>query len=142
MFGIAHLAVTTKDMEKSLDFYINALGLKKVFEIPNKDTGKPWINYLHMAGRQFVELFYNGDKDNPWQSGTRGFNHICFEVDDINAAVEKITRAGYTMDSLPKQGSDMNWQAWVKDPDGIRVELMQIDPQSPQAKAIAEALSK
>ena len=139
MLGIAHLAVTAKDMEKSLDFYTNALGLKKVFEITRPETGEPWIIYLHLAGRQFVELFYNGNKDNPWQAGVRGFNHICIEVDDINAAVEKITKAGYTMTSGPKQGRDHNWQAWVNDPDGIRVELMQISPESPKAKAMAEA---
>ena len=138
MNGIAHLAVTVKDMEKSLDFYTKALGLKKVFEIPDPKTGEPWIIYLYLAGRQFVELFYNGSKDNPWQRELRGFNHICIEVDDIQAAVEMIASAGYKLDVLPKQGRDHNWQAWVKDPDGVRVELMQIDPNSPQAKAIAE----
>jgi catechol 2,3-dioxygenase-like lactoylglutathione lyase family enzyme len=138
MFGIAHIAVTTRDMEKSLDFYTNALGLKKVFEIPEPETGKPWIIYLYVGGRQFVELFYNGSKDNPWQQELCGFNHLCLEVDNIHTATEKITKAGYTLDSPPKQGADYNWQAWVKDPDGIRVELMQIDPQSPQAKVIKE----
>ena len=139
MTGIAHLAVSAKDMDKSLDFYTNALGLKKVFEIPNPQNGNPWIVYLHLAGRQFVELFYNASKDNPWRSELRGFNHICIEVDDIHAAAEKITKAGYALDTPPKQGVDFNWQAWTKDPDGIRVELMQIDPKSPHAKVIAEA---
>jgi len=134
MFGIAHLAITAKDMEKSLDFYTNALGLKKVFEIPEPETGKPWIIYLYVGGRQFIELFYNGSKDNPWKPELRGFNHLCLEVDDIHTATDKIIKAGYTLDDPPKQGADHNWQAWVKDPDGIRVELMQIDPESPQAK--------
>ena len=137
MNGIAHLAVTVKDMQKSLDFYTNALGLKKVFDIPHPKTGKPWIEYLYLAGRNFIELFYDGSRDNPWEPSLRGFNHICLEVDDINKAVEKIREAGYKMDVEPNKGVDLNWQAWITDPDGIRIELMQIDPNSPHAKVIS-----
>ncbi|GHU69491.1 lactoylglutathione lyase [Spirochaetia bacterium] len=134
--SIAHLAVTARDMEKSLDFYTRILGFKKVFEIPNPKDGSPWINYLHIDGNQFIELFYNGTKDNPWEGTLRGFNHICLEVDDIFKVCEDIKKAGYTLDVEPNQGCDFNYQAWLKDPDGIRVELMQIDPKSPQYKVI------
>ena len=134
--GMAHLALTVKDMEKSLDFYCKALGFKKAFEIERPNTGGPWIVYLHLADRQFVELFYNGTEDNPWNSAQRGFNHVCFEVDDIQKAAEHIKSSGYELDSEPKMGVDNNWQCWVKDPDGVRVELMQISPDSPHAKAI------
>jgi lactoylglutathione lyase len=134
--GIAHLAVTVKDMARSLDFYTRVLGLKKAFELPEPKTGAPWIVYLHLGGRQFVELFYDGTRDNPWNPALRGFNHICFEVGDIHKAAEHITGAGYKLDSPPVQGCDLNWQAWVTDPDGIRIELMQIDRESPQGKII------
>jgi lactoylglutathione lyase len=134
--GIAHLAITVKDMEKSLDFYTRVLGFKKVFEIPEPKTGAPWINYLHINGNQFVELFYDGTKDNPWEPALRGFNHICVEVDDISDVCKKIKEAGYTLDVEPNQGCDFNIQAWLTDPDGIRVELMQIDPRSPHYKVI------
>jgi len=137
MNGIAHLAVTVKDMEKSMHFYTHALGLKKVFDIPHPETKKPWIEYLYLGGRNFVELFYDGKADNPWKPNQCGFNHICLEVDDIHKACEKVTKAGYKLDDEPKQGLDFNWQAWVRDPDGIRIELMQIDPKSPQAKAMS-----
>jgi lactoylglutathione lyase len=137
--GIAHLAVTTRDMEKSLDFYTRILGFKKVFEIPNPKDGSPWINYLHIGGNQFIELFYNGTKDNPWSDPLRGFNHICLEVDDIHKVCDGIKKAGYKLDVEPNQGSDYNYQAWLTDPDGIRVELMQIDPKSPHYKVIAGA---
>ncbi|MDR1096074.1 MAG: VOC family protein [Spirochaetaceae bacterium] len=136
--GIAHLAITVKDMKKSLDFYTGALGFKKAFEIPEPGTGKPWINYLFIGGGQFIELFYDGVKDNPWSEELRGFNHICLQVDDIHAVVERVKAAGVEVTDGPKQGSDANWQAWIRDPDGIRVELMQIDPQSPQSKAAKE----
>jgi lactoylglutathione lyase len=136
--GIAHIAITVKDMEKSLDFYTRALGFKKAFSIPEPKTGEPWIEYLFVGNGQFVELFYGGKKDNPWSGELRGFNHICLQVDDIHGVVERVKKEGVEIKASPMQGSDFNWQAWVEDPDGIRVEFMQIDEKSPQSKAIRE----
>ncbi len=129
----AHTAVTVKDMELSLKFYTEALGFKKVFEIPNPKDGSPWIVYLNICKGQFIELFYDGTVENPWNSSLIGFNHLCFEVDDIHQAVQQIKDAGFTMDVEPNEGVDFNWQAWTKDPNGIRIELMQMDPRSPHA---------
>jgi lactoylglutathione lyase len=136
--AIAHIAITVKDMEKSLDFYTRVLGFKKAFEIPEPGTGKPWIQYLYIGNGQFAELFYGGAKDNPWSGDMRGFNHICLQVDDLQAAVERIKKEGGEITDGPKQGLDFNWQAWIKDPDGIRVELMQIDKKSPHYRAMQE----
>jgi catechol 2,3-dioxygenase-like lactoylglutathione lyase family enzyme len=133
--GIAHLALTAKDMEKSLDFYIRVLGFKKAFSLAHPETGAPWIEYLQ-AGTQFVELFYNGTEENPWKSSLRGFNHLCLLVDNIHSTVKGIEEAGYPLDSPVKEGKDKNLQAWLKDPDGVRVELMQISPESPQGKCM------
>lgn len=131
--GIAHNAVTVRDMEASLRFYTEGLGFRKAFDIPRPETGAPWIEYLYIAPGQFIELFYGGEVDNPWNDRLVGFNHFCFEVDDIRASVERVRAAGYPIDVEPKHGADGNWQAWVTDPNGIRIELMQIDPASPQA---------
>ena len=133
--GIAHLALTVKDMEKSLDFYIRVLGFKKAFSLTHPETKAPWIEYLQ-AGNQFIELFYNGADENPWKSSLCGFNHLCLLVDDINITVKGIKEAGYPMDSEVRQGSDRNFQAWLKDPEGVRIELMQISPESPQGKCM------
>ena len=131
--NIAHNAVTVADMEASLRFYTEGLGFRKAFEIPNPDTGEPWIVYLNICPGQFLELFYGGTEQNPWRNEHIGFNHFCFEVDDIHTAVEKVRQAGYPIDIEPKQGADLNWQAWDTDPNGVRIELMKIDPNSPQA---------
>jgi lactoylglutathione lyase len=136
--GIGHVAITAKDMDKSLDFYTRILGFKKAFEIPNPKDGSPWINYLYIGSGQFVELFYNGTKDNPWTAELRGVQHICLQVDDIQSVVERVKKEGGVITDGPKQGNDHNWQAWTLDPDGIRVELMQIDSRSPQYKAIKD----
>ena len=131
---IAHGAITVKDMALSLKFYTEAMGFKKVFEIAQPKTGAPWIVYLNVCPGQFVELFYDGTVDNPWRSELIGFNHFCFEVDDIFASTQQVKDAGFTLDVEPNQGVDYNWQAWVTDPNGVRIELMQIDPKSPHAK--------
>ncbi len=131
---MAHMAVTVRDMQESLHFYLDALGLRKAFEIPNPKDGSPWIVYLNVCPGQFVELFYDGTEENPWGPRQIGFNHLCLAVDDIHAATQRVIDAGFTMDVMPKQGADANWQSWTKDPNGIRIELMQIDPTSPQAK--------
>jgi len=136
--GIAHIAVTVRDMEKSLDFYTRVLGFKKAFSISEPKTGEPWIEYLYMGNGQFVELFYGGTKDNPWNEELRGFNHICLQVDDIQSVVERVSKEGVEITDDLKQGVDYNWQAWIKDPDGIRIEFMQIDERSPHYKAMRE----
>jgi len=133
--GITHLALNVKDMAKSLDFYVRALGFKKAFSISHPETNAPWIEYLQ-AGNQFIELFYNGTEDNPWKPSLRGFNHLCLQVDDINATIKVIENAGYVMDRPVREGKDKNLQAWLKDPDDVRIELMQINPESLQGKCI------
>ncbi len=134
--GIAHSAVTVKDMDASLRFYTRALGFRQAFEFRHPETGAPWIVYLNICPGQFVELFYGGTEEQPWHDALTGFNHLCFQVDDINAAARQIRDAGYSLDDEPKQGVDHNWQAWVTDPNGVRIELMQIMPESPQSRFV------
>ncbi len=130
--GVAHIAITVKDMKQSLDFYTRVLGFKQAFTIPNPQNGEPWIEYLYIGGGQFIELFYGGAVDNPWNGTLRGFNHLCLQVDDIQSAVDRLKKEGVVFTEELKTGSDKNRQAWIQDPDGIRIELMQIDPESPQ----------
>ena len=132
--GLAHAAVTVKDMDASVRFYTQALGFQRAFEISHPETGEPWIVYLNICPGQFIELFYGGAEENPWHDSLMGFNHLCFAVDDIQSSVQRVREAGYAIDEEPKQGSDLNWQAWIKDPNGIRIELMQIMPGSPQSR--------
>ena len=96
--GIAHTAVTVKDMDESIRFYTQVLGFKKAFSIPHYVTGEPWIEYLKVSSGQFIELFYGGAEEHPWTDALVGFNHLCFQVDDINTSVQKIRDAGYPVD--------------------------------------------
>lgn len=130
---IAHSAYGCTDMEKSLHFYCGVLGLRKVFEL-HSEGDKPWINYLKISDGNFIELFHTDPGTPAFNREHISYSHICLEVYDINQAVDAIQKAGYPIVSGPSQGMDLNWQAWVTDPDGNRVELMQINPESPQMK--------
>lgn len=135
--GIGHLAITVKDMEKSLDFYTRVLGFTRAFELSNPQTDEPWIEYIYMGNKQFIELFYGGTNDYSWKSEDRAYNHICFVCDDMQKTASQIEEAGYKLDKQPKLGCDNNWQCWVSDPDGVRIEIMQLGDDSPQKKAMS-----
>lgn len=123
--------IDVHDMEETLQFYKNVFGFEKIFELAHPETGEPWIVYIQIAKGQFLELFYGGGKVGSKQSDESGFSHLCFAVDDVEACAERITELGYTLDIPPCVGCDHNKQTWVRDPNGIRIELMQVSEQSP-----------
>lgn len=127
---IGHVALTVKDMEKSLDFYCNKLGFKKAFEI-HRESGEPWIEYIKIMDGQFIELFYGGTERVEITSNTIGVNHVCLEVNDIFEIANHLKAQGITLDIEPQQGLDHNWQCWARDPDDNRIEFMQLMPESP-----------
>ena len=131
IMGIGHLAFDVADMEKSLEFYCEKLGFKDAFQMARPETGEPWIRYVKVAPGQFIELFYNRKGDNLKGS----YNHVCIQVDDIFSAEKLLKDKGLPIDTAPKQGCDGNWQCWTHDPDGNKIEFMQLDPDSPQSKA-------
>ena len=112
--------------------YIDILGFKQ-FHVLNNADNNPWLVYLKIADRQFLELFYGGSKDNTFTFKRIGSEHICFEVDDIYEIADRLEENGIVLDAKPSQGKDLNIQCWAKDPDGNRIEFMQMDPKSLQA---------
>lgn len=131
--GIAHAAYRVKDMERALAFYCDVLGMERAFSLAD-DAGQPWIEYLKAAPGQFIELFYAAPDQSCAFSAQDSYAHLCLQVDDIQAIARQITQAGGPLTSAPSQGKDHNWQCWTVDPDGNPIELMQISPESPQAR--------
>ena len=127
--GIAHTAYAVGDMKKSLEFYVGKLGFTHAFSLTRED-GTPWIEYLNVAPGQFIELFY---ADKPLGKNST-YRHLCLRVEDCAAAAVELAANGVEIDVQPKQGTDKNIQCWIHDPDGNPVEIMQIAPESPQAK--------
>jgi catechol 2,3-dioxygenase-like lactoylglutathione lyase family enzyme len=130
---LGHAAFTVENMEKSMNFYCNVLGCKHVFDLNDKE-GNPYIVYLKVVSGQFIELFYGGNKNVTIDRNTIGFSHICLEVDDIHQIADQIKGHGISLDVEPKLGIDGNWQCWVKDPDGNRLEFMQLMPGTPHTE--------
>jgi catechol 2,3-dioxygenase-like lactoylglutathione lyase family enzyme len=128
---IGHMAMTVFNMEKSLEFYCDILGLERVFEIKDDDQN-PWIEYVKVAPGQFIELFHGGRRKPEEGEQPIGFHHLCLEVYNIHETAAHLKLQGITLDAEPARGKDNNLQCWLKDPDGNRIELMQLDPSSPQ----------
>ena len=128
--GLAHTAYNVSDMEASLKFYEEALGFEKAFDLPDH-KGDPWIIYLYAGGGQFIELFYTAP-GSPKQTGRIGSDHLCLLTDDINRVAENIKATGHPLDAEVNFASDGNWQCWTHDPDGNRIEIMQMGEDSLQ----------
>jgi lactoylglutathione lyase/glyoxylase I family protein len=130
IISLAHVCFHVRDLEASVGFYRDVLGLKKAFsfDLPNGKTGV----YMHVAQRSFIELFENKDlRDEAGGS----FRHICLEVDGLTAFVERLVDQGVEVTQL-KLGADQSWQAWLTDPDGNHVELHEYTENSMQKSCL------
>lgn len=115
-----HTMVRVTDLEASLRFYRDALGLEVVREreVPQ---GRFTLVYLAPPGQPEaqVELTYNWDPE--VYTGGRNFGHLAFEVDDIYAACQRLMDQGVTINRPPRDGN----MAFVRSPDQISIELLQ-----------------
>ncbi len=130
--GLAHVCFVVSDLQKSLEFYRDGLGLKEAFDF-RADDGRRFGVYLHVGGRNFIELF-EGQLNTPAEK--QSFRHICLEVDDIEATVADLQARGIEVSPITL-GKDHSYQAWITDPDGNRIELHQYTPESWQAPSLA-----
>jgi lactoylglutathione lyase len=125
-----HTMVRVSDLDKSLNFYCHALGLR---ELRRKDDQKGRYTLVFLAApndeHAQIELTYNWDEQG--YEGGRNFGHLAYAVDDIYATCEKLRAAGVTINRPPRDGR----MAFVRSPDAISVELLQrgeaLPPQEP-----------
>lgn len=136
--GIAHLAFRVTDLDRALDFYCAKLGFREAFRLEREGEPSPWIVYLQIAPGAFIELFPGAAEIGPRPGEAAGYNHFSLRVDDMEATLRRLADRGLPIETAPTQGLDDNWQYWLTDPDGNRIELMQIVPTSPQAAADRE----
>ncbi|MEZ5668933.1 MAG: VOC family protein [Alphaproteobacteria bacterium] len=134
--SIAHVALRVKDMDRAIAFYVGRLGLQELMRL-TRDDGSLWLVYLRVTDTQFLELFPEGEGERAPERVAVGYNHMCLAVPDIEQAVRELDAAGVALLQPHKLGADGNWQAWIQDPDGHRIELMQMAADSMQANAIA-----
>ena len=136
--GLGHAAIRVSDLEASLAFYAK-LGLQEAFRLPKADGTGVGLVYVRIADNVFLELFPGGTERPAGGPTQLGYAHACLLVDDIQAAYRDFTGQGVPATGEPKLGRDGNWQFWVTDPDGTRLEVMQIMPDSLQARSASAA---
>ena len=122
-----HTMVRVRDLEASLDFYCDKLGLTQVSRIDN-EAGRFTLVFLaapddmELARERrapLVELTWNWDDEA--YTGGRNFGHLAYAVDDIYAACQRLMDGGVTINRPPRDGR----MAFVRSPDNISIELLQ-----------------
>jgi lactoylglutathione lyase len=115
-----HTMVRVTDIDASLKFYRDALGLRELRRIEN-DKGRFTLVFLAAPGDESaqIELTWNWDPE-PYAGG-RNFGHVAYEVDDIYATCRRLMELGVTIHRPPRDGR----MAFVRSPDRISVELLQ-----------------
>jgi lactoylglutathione lyase len=115
-----HTMLRVTDVDQSLDFYCNKLGLKEVRRIDN-EQGRYTLIFLAAEGDEAaqVELTFNWDPET--YTGGRNFGHLAYAVDDIYATCEKLMQGGVTINRPPRDGR----MAFVRSPDKVSIELLQ-----------------
>ena len=124
-----HTMVRVTDLDASLDFYCNKLGLVETRRV-DSEQGRFSLIFLSApedvdqakAGQApLVELTYNWDPED--YQGGRNFGHLAYEVEDIYAACQKLMDGGVTINRPPRDGH----MAFIRSPDNISIELLQRD---------------
>ena len=124
-----HTMVRVTDVEKSLEFYCNHLGLVELRRY-DSEQGRFTLIFLAAPGDEDaqVELTYNWDPEE-YDEG-RNFGHLAYRVDDIYAFCQKLMDAGVTINRPPRDGH----MAFVRSPDNISIELLQKGDALPPAE--------
>jgi len=127
-----HTMVRVSNLEESLEFYCNQLGLRELRRV-DVEAGRFTLVFLAAPGDDDaqIELTYNWDPEE--LKGGRNFGHVAYRVPDIYATCQRLMDAGVTINRPPRDGH----MAFVRSPDRISVELLQegqpLPPREPWA---------
>lgn len=122
-----HTMIRVKNLEQSLEFYCNYLGMLETHRFESEE-GRFTLIYLAASADRAaaeankapeIELTYNWDAED--YTGGRNFGHLAYEVDDIYITCQRLMDAGVTINRRPRDGN----MAFIKSPDCISVELLQ-----------------
>ena len=124
---LLHTMIRVKDLDASVGFYTKLLGMKELRrrEVPDGKYTLAFVGYGDEAEQSVLELTYNWGKDEGYELGT-GFGHLAVGVPDVAATCAALRRAGARITREPgpvKFGTTVI--AFVEDPDGYKIELVQ-----------------
>jgi lactoylglutathione lyase len=134
---IGHIAIRAKDIEKTAAFYRDILGMNEAFRMYNGEGGALSTIYLCAAPGQFIEIFPNGTEERPVENNSIGYSHLCIEVENAAKTQEELRARGLPIDKEVQTGLSKCKMFWTHDPDGNRMEFMELTGESLQAQAIA-----
>ncbi len=133
---LAHLNFVTNDLSRIIDFYVNKLGMKIKFTLDNQQ-GQPFGYYFECGNSTFLEFFDQAMAVEVWGGqvtelaiGTR-YKHFCLEVTGLDEFCKELKSKGVAVTDI-SIGMDNSRQAWIADPDGNQIELMEYGPASLQ----------
>ena len=136
---LAHLNFVTNDLSQIIDFYVNKLGMNIKFTLDNQQ-GQPFGYYFGCGNTTFLEFFDQAMAAEVWggqvqelTGGTR-YKHFCLEVTGLEEYAQLLESRGVAVSEI-SLGMDNSRQAWITDPDGNQIELMEYGPSSLQLKA-------
>ena len=116
-----HTMVRVGDLERSLDFYCNKLGLRELRRVEN-EHGRFTLVFLAAPGDESAQIELTWNWDTTEYADGRNFGHLAYAVDDIYATCARLMDAGVTINRPPRDGH----MAFVRSPDNISIELLQI----------------
>jgi lactoylglutathione lyase len=131
-----HTMVRVTDVDQSLDFYVNKLGMREVRRHQN-DAGRYTLIFLAAPEDEgkgksekapLLELTYNWDPEKYGEG--RNFGHLAFEVDNIYDLCARLQKAGVTINRPPRDGN----MAFIRSPDNVSIELLQKGSPLPPAE--------
>ena len=133
-----HMAFRVPDLARSIAWYEAAFGAREIFRA-NRDDGTPQLVYVEFAPGQCIEFFPDGKHPIVEPEAPIGYAHFCLNVDDLTATLAHLATLGVIPAAPPRTGRAGQRLAFVADPDGNRIELMEIPPDSPIYRATPES---
>ncbi|MBO0334994.1 lactoylglutathione lyase [Sneathiella sp. CAU 1612] len=126
-FRMLHTMIRVKDLDKSLDFYVNNLEMKvlRKSDFPGGKFTLAFVGYGDEKENTVIELTHNWDQEEPYDLGN-GFGHLALGVQDIYGICEKLEAKGVKIPRPPgpmKHGTSVI--AFIEDPDGYKIELIE-----------------
>ena len=132
---LAHVCIGATNLAETERFYVDLLGMEKAFDFYRR--GEQIGFYIKAGQSTFIEVFIENDEPEDERPLIR---HFCLEVENLDAVIAALEHKGINV-SEKKLGGDGAWQAWITDPSGIRIELMQYGENSSQFSGAPVKLS-
>ncbi|MGL1920010.1 MAG: VOC family protein [Hyphomicrobiales bacterium] len=123
---VAHVCIFAHDIDETKAFYKDILGLEPVFNFTRDD--KIFGFYLDAGNRTFIEVFQN---ENATYADKNNINHLCLEVENLEDAAAHIKAQNVDITPI-KKACDDTYQAWIADPNGVKIELFEYTDKSAQ----------